>query len=148
MNTLLKTNTGKIKPAVFTGLLDPFFKRDIGELMGKDFVDTIPSVNIAESDRSYHVEMAAPGLKKDDFIIKIDNDVITISCEKETETKEVNKEFTRREYNFSSFSRSFNLPEKVDQDKIMATYSEGILKIDFQKKVGVENTSTRKIKVS
>ncbi len=148
MTTLFKTNTGKIKPAGISGMFDPFFKKEIGDWFGKEFVDTIPGVNITESKNSYHVELAAPGLKKEDFNIKIDGDVITISSEKETETKSADKEYTRREYNYSSFSRSFNLPEMVNQDKIMATYTDGVLKVDLPKKETTQTSNSKKISVS
>ena len=148
MTTLLKTNSGKIKPASISGMFDPFFKKEMGDWFGKEFVDTIPGVNITETNSAYHVELAAPGLKKDDFNIKVDGDIITISSEKETETKKEDEEYSRREYNYSSFSRSFNLPEYVNQDKIMATYVDGVLKVDLPKKEVTENSATKKIKVS
>jgi HSP20 family protein len=148
MTTLFKTNSGKIKPASISGMFDPFFKKEMGDWFGKEFVDTIPGVNITETNSAYHVELAAPGLKKDDFTIKVDGDIITISSEKETETKKEDKEYSRREYNYSSFSRSFNLPEYVNQDKIMATYVDGVLKVDLPKKEVTENSATKKIKVS
>ncbi len=148
MTTLFKTNSGKIKPASISGMFDPFFKKEMGDWFGKEFVDTIPGVNITETNSAYHVELAAPGLKKDDFTIKVDGDIITISSEKETETKKEDKEYSRREYNYSSFSRSFNLPEHVNQDKIMATYVDGVLKVDLPKKEVTENSATKKIKVS
>ncbi|MBL7923721.1 MAG: Hsp20/alpha crystallin family protein [Bacteroidia bacterium] len=148
MTTLFKADTGKIKPRVFSGMLDPFFKKEWGEWFDKSYMDTIPSVNISETPKSYHVEMAAPGLKKEDFKINIQGDMITISSEKESETKTEEKEFSRREYNYNSFSRSFSLPEFVDQEKIAATYSEGILKLDLPKKDVVKTADTKNIKVS
>ncbi len=148
MSTLFKSNTGKIKPATFSGMFDPFFKKELGDWFGKEYVDTIPGVNITESKDSYHVELAAPGLKKEDFVIKVEGDIITISSEKESETKTEDKEYTRREYNYSSFSRSFNLPEMVNQDKIIATYTDGVLKVDLPKKEVTPAGNSKKIKVS
>lgn len=148
MSTLLKSNSGKIKPASISGMFDPFFKKEMGDWFGKEFVDTIPGVNITETNSSYHVELASPGLKKSDFTIKVEGDVITISSEKSSEEKSEDKEYTRREYNYSAFSRSFNLPELVNQDKIVATYTDGILKIDLPKKETTGNNSGKKINIS
>jgi HSP20 family protein len=148
MSTLLKTNTGRIKPATLSNFFDPYFKRDWADIFGKDMVDTIPAANIAETNGSYMVELAAPGLKKEDFKIKVDGDMITISSEKETETKSEEKDYSRREYNYTSFSRSFQLPESIDQEKIKATYADGLLRVDLPKKTVSESQSARKITVS
>jgi HSP20 family protein len=148
MSTLLKTNTGKIKPASLSNFFDPYFKRDWADVFGKDMVETIPAANIAETNGSYMVELAAPGLNKEDFKIKVDGDMIIISSEKETETRTEEKDYSRREYNYTSFSRSFQLPETVDQEKIKATYADGVLKVDLPKKTISESKSARKISVS
>jgi HSP20 family protein len=148
MSSITKPESGKIKPTVFSGLLDPFFKRELSDWMGKDFIETIPNVNISETPVAYHVEMAAPGLKKEDFTIKVDGDIVTISCSRQSEQTSEGKEFTRREYNYSSFSRSFTVPQQVNQDKISATYADGVLKVDFPKMEPKTNTDTKKILVS
>lgn len=148
MNTLLKSNGGKIKPTALSNLFDPYFKRDWVDLFGKDIVDTVPAANISETNGSYLVEMAAPGLKKEDFKIKLEEDMITISSEKESETKTEEKDFSRREYNYSSFSRTFQLPEMVNQDKVKASYHDGVLKIELPKLEAKEKTNTKKIVVS
>jgi HSP20 family protein len=111
-------------------------------------VDTVPDVNISETDGRYHLEMAAPGLKKEDFNISVDGELITISSEKETETKREDKDYSRREYNYSSFSRSFTLPELVDQEKISAQYQDGILKLELPKKSSAQINHSKHIKVS
>ena len=89
-----------------------------------------PSVNITEEKDRYLVSLAAPGLKKNDFKITInDKNMLTVSCEKEEESDEEDKNFTRHEYNYSSFSRSLSLPEEVKKDNIDARYEDGILHI-------------------
>ena len=89
-----------------------------------------PSVNITEEKDHYLVSLAAPGLKKNDFKITInDKNMLTVSCEKEEESDEEDKNFTRHEYNYSSFSRSLSLPEEVKKDNIDARYEDGILHI-------------------
>lgn len=100
---------------------------------------TVPSVNIRETEKEFFVELAAPGLSKKDFKVAIENGMLTISAEKKVEKEEKEKEFTRKEFSYSNFSRSFMLPENVNEDKIEAHYDDGILKLQVLKKV-VEKT--------
>jgi HSP20 family protein len=111
--------------------------------------DTVPSVNIKEQKDKYLVELAVPGLKKDDFNINVDNEILTVSCEKESESNEGGESegFTRREYNYSSFSRSLALPENTDSSNISAKYENGVLSLSVPKKPEARKESGRKIKV-
>jgi len=109
---------------------------------------TIPAVNIIDSDDSFRLEMAAPGLNKEDFKISLDNDVMTISTEKKAESSEKNEKFTRKEYSYSSFLRSFSLPELVDVEKISAQYENGIMKVVLPKKEEAKPKSPREVKIS
>ncbi|MBL7847369.1 MAG: Hsp20/alpha crystallin family protein [Cyclobacteriaceae bacterium] len=95
---------------------------------------TVPSVNIRETEKEFFVEMAAPGLNKKDFKIAVENGMLTISAEKKLEKEEKEKEFTRKEYSYSNFSRSFMLPENINEEKIEAHYEDGILKLQLLKK--------------
>lgn len=90
---------------------------------------TMPAVNVRENMDNYIVSLAAPGLKKEDFKIGIEGNMLTISCQKEVEEEEKNVKFTRKEYNFYSFSRSFTIPEDVKLDAIDAHYENGVLNI-------------------
>ena len=90
---------------------------------------TMPAVNVGENMDNYIVSLAAPGLKKEDFKIGIEGNMLTISCQKEVEEEEKNVKFTRKEYNFYSFSRSFTIPEDVKLDAIDAHYANGVLNI-------------------
>jgi len=94
---------------------------------------TMPNVNISEDKSSYNLEVAAPGLHKKDFKIDVNGNVLTISGEKEENKEEKKETYSRKEYNYSSFSRSFTLPEEVEHDKIEATYDGGILKLSLPK---------------
>ncbi|MFM9056542.1 MAG: Hsp20/alpha crystallin family protein [Bacteroidota bacterium] len=134
MNTLVKSNNAKIKPAILGSLFDPILKREWPDFFGRDFIETIPSANISENAEHYTVELAAPGLKKEDFKINVEEDMITISSEKEHESKTEKKDYSRREYNYTSFYRTFGLPEGVDQDKIKAKYADGVLRIELPKR--------------
>lgn len=90
---------------------------------------TTPAVNVKEDPDNYTVSLAAPGLKKEDFKIDMEGNMLTISCEKETTGEEKDEKFTRKEYDYFSFSRSFTLPEDVKQDAIDARYEDGVLNI-------------------
>jgi len=110
---------------------------------------TMPAVNIKEAEDQYELEIAAPGLEKADFQINVDQDVLTISSEKEIskEEKETGK-FTRREFSYSSFKRSFDLPETVDSAKIAANYNNGILSVVIPKKEEAKPQPVRKIEIN
>ena len=104
----------------------------------------LPSVNISDEDKKYVIEVAAPGLEKSDFNIDIEDDVITISSNKESKTEDGDgKNWTRREFKSSSFQRSFNLPDNVNIDEIKATHKNGILSIDLPK-VSIDKTKNTK----
>ena len=132
---------------------DDFFNRGLIDWSPSNFSNadtTLPAVNIKETENSYEVEMAAPGLKKDDFKIELDNNVLTISSEKSEETQEGNgnEKYSRREFSYQSFQRSFTLPkEVVDEDKIEAHYREGVLQLRIPKKEMAKQKPPRKIKI-
>ncbi|HTQ27114.1 MAG TPA: Hsp20/alpha crystallin family protein [Puia sp.] len=122
----------------FPTLYDDFFKPfndwfDTGNVLSGR-VMTIPAVNITEGKDDYKISVAAPGMKKEDFNIDVEGNMLTISCEKEENKEEKDSRQTRREYNYSSFSRSFTLPDEVFQDKIDATYNNGVLNLTLPKK--------------
>lgn len=122
-------------PAALPSLLDEFFKPDwFGGMEGMNA--NVPAVNISETETGFELELAAPGMKKDDFNIEVDNHVMTISNESTSESSEENKakNFSRREFYYSAFKRSFNLPETVNTEAIKAGYNDGILKIEIPKK--------------
>lgn len=100
----------------------------------KDQYGKFPAVNIIESETDYKIEMVAPGKTKEDFKISINENLLTISSEKEESKEEANEKYTRREFSYNSFTRSFRLSELADSEKIAAQYSDGILKITIPKK--------------
>jgi HSP20 family protein len=111
----------------------------------------LPSVNIAETNDSFNIEVAAPGMKRDDFKVELDNNVLTISSEVENKKEEKDKEgnYTRKEFSYQSFQRSFALPEnKVEGEKIAARYADGILHITVPKKEEAKVKPARKISIS
>ncbi len=133
-------------PSVF----DDFFKPwnewfDNGGLLGR--VMNVPAVNITEQKDEYIVSLAAPGLKKEDFNISMDGNMLTISSEKEENKEEKDKKFNRKEYSYSSFSRSFTLPEEINKEKIEAKYEDGVLKISLPRKEEAKMPSAKNIAV-
>ena len=125
-----------MRPASFNpSVFDDFFK-PWNEWFSdrKKLMSTVPAVNVKESDGTYQVMLAAPGLKKEDFHIDVDGNLVTISAETKTEKTEKEEQFTRKEYNYNSFSRTFTLPENIDRDRIEARYENGELKLVLPKK--------------
>ena len=116
--------------------IDTLFNTTLADAMGTDFTNSSPSVNIVEHDAHFTMQLAAPGLQKSDFNINIENDYLVISAEKKTEKEETGNEgkFTRREFNYSSFKRSFQLDENINREGIAASYENGVLSITLPKK--------------
>lgn len=94
----------------------------------------MPAANIVENEKSFNIEIAAPGMKKEDFKLKLENNVLTVSSEKESEKNEEALNYTRKEFMYGAFSRSFTLPKIVETENIKAVYENGILKIEIPKR--------------
>src|SRR5690606_3035761 len=109
---------------------------------------SLPKVNIKELAGAFVVDMAVPGLKKSDFKIDLDNHVLSISAELKEENEEKQVGYTRREFGYSSFKRTFTLPETVDDAKIKASYNEGILTVNLPKKEEAKQKPARTIDIS
>ncbi len=145
MSTKALTRNGGLLPAVF----DDFFKPwnewfDTGSnLMNR--ILTVPAVNIVETKDEFKLSFAIPGMKKDDFHIDVDGNMLTISSEKEETREEKENKYTRKEYNYSSFSRSFSLPEDISKDNIQAAYTDGVLHLTLPKKEEAKKTHTKNI---
>jgi HSP20 family protein len=132
-------------------LFDRFFENDMFDWSNRNFSNTnttLPAVNIKEDKDNFEVEMSAPGFGKNDFQIELHNSQLTISSEKkiEDETKE-GQRFTRREFSYQSFSRSFTLPETVESEKITAKYENGILNITIPKKEEAKPKPAKQIEI-
>jgi HSP20 family protein len=146
--TLVK-RTNNLFPNV-PSFFDDFFVKD---LMGwsntnNSYGSSLPAVNIKEDDHGFHVEVAAPGLNKDDFKVEVEHDVLTISSEKEAKNAAENETYMRREFSYASFKRTFSLPENVvDVDKVKAGYSNGVLSISLPKREEVKPKPARTIKI-
>ena len=146
--TQLKRITDELMPlpGMFSDLLDAdrFFGRD-PFFRG---LKRMPAANIREKNNHYEVEIAVPGMKKEDFKVAIDNNVLTISGEHKEEKKEDKNNYTRREFNYNSFSRSFEVPAAVNTDQVDAQYKDGMLVLTLPKKEETLPASKKEIKVS
>ena len=130
----------------------------IDEFFGKDWMDSIfsdrpgistPAVNVKETDNEFMIEVAAPGLDKKDFKVDVDNNVLSISSEKEYKGEEKEEgRYMRREFGYATFSRSFSLPEAVDAEKIKAKHKDGILMITIPKKEEAKRKPPKQIEIS
>lgn len=132
--TLVKFNPEKKNSSLLPGFND-IFESVLGDTFFTDRrLSNVPAVNISESADHYHIELAAPGLKKDDFRVSVERDVLTISTETKNENLSEGRTYNRKEYSYSAFTRSFTLPESADIEKISASYNDGILKLELPKK--------------
>ena len=108
----------------------------------------IPAVNISESDEKFELHVSAPGLAKDDFKINLENETLTISSEKKEENTEIKNNYSRKEFYFGAFSRSFSIPQTIDRDNIKAEYVNGILNVLLPKKEVTKAEQSKEIKIS
>ncbi|UKJ06719.1 Hsp20/alpha crystallin family protein [Solitalea lacus] len=132
-------------PSLFEDFFKPWNSGWLGKAWDRDL--TVPAVNISETKDNFKVSMAAPGMKKDDFKIDVEGNMLSISAETEEQKEEKDAKFTRQEYNYSSFSRSFTLPEGVNQDKIEAKYEDGVLKLVLPKNEAAKKVAAKHISV-
>lgn len=146
MATQALTRLSERMPAFF----DDFFKPWNEWFDNSNFrnpVMNMPAVNITEQKGEYLVSLAVPGMTKEDFKIDVDGNMLTISSEKEESKEEKDKTFTRKEYNYSSFRRSFTLPDEVNKEKIDARYEDGELKISLPRKEEAKKPAAKHIAV-
>lgn len=119
----------------FSRLLDDFFNSDLRVTKGFDTPRSVPNVNVVELEDKFRVEVAAPGLNKEDFHLDVDKDRLTIKAHTELKNEETTEKYTRREFSYQSFERSFALPETINREAIAAVYKDGVLNITLPKKV-------------
>lgn len=136
---------------MWSNFFNDILNHDWNDLSLKNFSltnTTLPSINIKESENDFQVEMAAPGMDKKDFKIEVDKGVLSISSEKETKEEQSESDnYSRREFSYQSFCRSFVLPTSVDNDKICAKYENGILSVTIPKKEEAKPKPTKVIDI-
>lgn len=140
----MKKTTGTGLVPTFKSWLDDFWGAD--NVFADDFLrmrkNWMPAVNIKDEKKTFEIEVAAPGLKKDDFNIKVENGTLLISAQREETREETEATYTRKEFSYHAFERSFALPENADPDSISAKYTDGILKLTVKKTKAVTNPKT------
>lgn len=157
MSNLIRTKNGQVLKRNHLGLgqfpawnsfIDELFHEEVGNVQNTNYNKgkSSPKVNVTETDESFTLNMAIPGFRKSDFIIDLEEENLTISMEVKKEENEVN--FTKKEYDYGSFKRSFILPETVEEDKIEANYTDGILSLIIPKKEEAKPKPARTIEIS
>ncbi len=139
----------------FPSLIDEFFGRDMDQIFNFNgplsrVGSNVPAVNIREDDNQYHLEVAAPGMRKQDFKVLLEDGMLTVSTEQkqENEAKDEKGQYTKREFSYHSFSRSFRLPASCEQEHIQARYADGVLHLEIPKKEEVKRKAPRQIQIA
>jgi HSP20 family protein len=140
-----ETGTPVLYSSPFSNLMENFFNNN---LFSGDFSVAVPPVNVSEDEEQYYVELSVPGLKKEDFKVEMDNKTLLISGAHQSEEEKQTRTYTRKEYNYGSFKRTFTLPETVNEEKIDAKYENGILRIILPKKEEAKAKPIKEIKIS
>jgi len=128
--SIIRYNTNDYVPTTFSNLVDKFFNESLARTGGSTF---IPKVDIIENTESYEIQLAVPGLNKEDFKIELNDNYLTVSGERKFTNEKKERTFHSIETHYGSFSRSFSLPENVDGTKINARYNNGILELTIPK---------------
>lgn len=139
--SLVKWNNDRNHNALVPGFNDIFESFFNDAFVSDRMVSRVPAVNISETAEKFHIELAAPGLKKTDFKIATERGVLTVAVEQRNEQTDQNKKYNKREFSYSSFVRSFTLPESADDTQIDAAYNDGVLQIDVAKKDEAKSVS-------
>lgn len=143
MNTLVKNN-GNYYPTLF----ETFFGKNIFDhFFAPEISGSRPAVNVVETDHNYRLELAAPGLKKEDFKINVDGDRLIVSAERKNVSEEKGEKYSRREFSYQSFNRVFTLPDHVKSEAISANYEAGVLSINLPKVEAQASAPVREIKI-
>lgn len=145
--TLLKVNRRPNGiPTVFD-MFDEVLNRNFSNNWMTSKGEFVPSVNIKETEKAFMLEFAVPGFNKNDFDVQIENEHITISGNKEESKEENTDEYTRKEFSFRSFKRTFSLPENINTDKVEAIYENGVLHVGLPKKELKAAPAPKKIEI-
>lgn len=154
MALVKKRGNGRALPSLRNNLselfdMDRFFNEPFFEssLLNSSRFSRVPATNIQETDNEYMVEIAAPGMKKKDFHVNVENNTLEIKVEREDESEEKKARYTRREYDYTAFFRSFDLPDSIDSEKIKAEYQDGILKVRLPKVATAKRKPAKEIAI-
>ncbi|HRG59406.1 MAG TPA: Hsp20/alpha crystallin family protein [Bacteroidia bacterium] len=147
--TLIKFQNPKTKRFFETDAMFPGFGNAFENFLKMDYNygESTPSVNVTENENEYHLEYLVPGFKKEEIKVALEQNVLTVKAERKTEQIDEQKRYTRKEFSFSSFKRSFTLPENIDIEKMSARHEHGILNIVLPKKVEEKKATTKEIEI-
>lgn len=140
-----KNGNGLFRP--FRTIMSDLFDNDTffeGEFFNGS---SMPAVNVKENTDDFQIELAAPGMKKEDFKVDVENGILCISSETKENKEEKEDNYTRKEFSYSSFSRSFTLPDSINKDAITAKYDDGVLRLTLAKKEEVKSQPTKTISI-
>jgi HSP20 family protein len=143
MSTLVRTHFAN--PKLYNGF---FGKEAMNEFFAPASTGSIPAVNVVENKEGFRIEVAAPGLQKSDFKLNLEKNQLTISAHQEQNEEASNEKYSRREFKYSSFQRTFTLPNSVDGEKIAASYVDGILKVELPKREEAIEKPLREIEIA
>ena len=135
-------------PRTYNSIFDNFFNTNLGDFIGSDNVSQSPSVNVLEEDKRFVVELAAPGMSRDDFEVTVEEDILTVSAKRKQEVEESKGNYMRKEFYYNEFSRSFRLPSEILSDDISASYNDGILSIEVPKDIDKQTTLRKTVEIS
>jgi len=145
----LKNNPSYLRMANMPSFIPEFFHDFVNEsIFPRGSFKSVPAVNISEDDKQFHVALAVPGMNKSDFKITVEDGVLNIKAETKNEQTTEDKKFSRKEFNYSSFTRSFTMPEQVLAENIVAEYVDGVLNISIPKAVEMKKDAAREIAIS
>lgn len=143
--SLVKWKNKDLFPA-FYEMMESFFKDD-GDFFASSWKSTSPAVNVSKTENNYQVDVAAPGLQKSDFTIEIQNGVLSIGATQEHSKTDKDDHYTRKEFSYQSFKRTFQLPDDADEQGVSATYENGLLKISIPLKATTTHHTAKKIAI-
>lgn len=144
----VKPESGRLSFPSLSNMMESFFESEFPNLNRQDLFKTPVLVNIKDTKESYRIEVAAPGFKKEDFNINVEGGLLIIKAESKVATETNEERFTRKEFNFSSFTRNFTLPKTIEVNKVAASYEDGILSVVLPKKEEAKETPKMEVKVS
>jgi HSP20 family protein len=144
----VKPENGRLTFPRFSSFIDGFFENEFPNVRAAEIFKTPALVNIKDTKESYRIEVAAPGFKKEELSIKVEGNILSLSAESRQETETTEEKFTRKEFNFSSFARSFTLPKTIDVTKVTANYENGILYVTLPKKEEAKENPSIDVKIS
>ncbi|MFI5153958.1 MAG: Hsp20/alpha crystallin family protein [Chitinophagales bacterium] len=149
METKSLTKANETRPSLFDsrGWLDKFINSPLEDYFNFSRVLNVPAVNVNETDDQYFLSFASPGLEKKDIQVQVEDDMLTISAQKEEKEEKIGK-YNRREYNYSSWTRSFTLPDDADESKIKAEYKNGELKVEIPRSEKKVRSNVKTINLS